>query len=500
VPGGRPLSAGHLELWEIVIQSPKRRAEGIVMNIKTRHFKRLGAFLVGALLLLEGSVLNAADLKGTAQARTEGGVLRGELRFDELGVLEAPGPEAEVSSRQAIAIARGFLALEVKQGSTAWQGARIGRVIPFWSVDGLKMAYEAEVLSASGEAQGSIFVEAWKALGPISAFSTQGPTTADILLRQWEEENGSRLEDEGAGYRFLWSAPAAAALQVFLLDGGTRFVSPIPGLDASSFQGIERLIQAALRDTETFPDSRWSPKREREELRKAYRERNFDGPLFQGRRSSLELSNRGGGIHAPATVGLGSSNFSHYKQEIRTWSKSANSTYKCYTGCMPVAFGIVLEYWDRKGYPKMVGTDKANSYTSHTNDVVRAMLDTLRGHLGTYCEKTDGTGLSPVSKASRALDYINGRGVGTWKSDTTNSSLYRWSRVMSEIDKGNPPVIHFDSSGKDSTVNHSAATYEYRDNWGISNDWACTETGWGDARCFQRTLLGSYYVTRVMRP
>ena len=54
--------------------------------------------------------------------------------------------------------------------------------------------------------------------------------------------------------------------------------------------------------------------------------------------------------------------FSNLYQERRGWTKGGLTNGKCAACCGPVGWAILLEYWDRNGYPNLISsiTDNPN--------------------------------------------------------------------------------------------------------------------------------------------
>ncbi|WP_040335462.1 hypothetical protein [Candidatus Magnetobacterium casense] len=70
---------------------------------------------------------------------------------------------------------------------------------------------------------------------------------------------------------------------------------------------------------------------------------------------------------------------------LSVWPYTCNTdygTYKSnirnYSGCVPVAFTIIAEYWDRNGFPNLVGNPSDNNNTNYQDNDVRYTIDRFR--------------------------------------------------------------------------------------------------------------------------
>lgn len=176
------------------------------------------------------------------------------------------------------------------------------------------------------------------------------------------------------------------------------------------------------------------------------------------------------------TEGKGYEKFSAYNQEKKFDDD-------CYTGCTPVAFGILLEYWDRHGYPAMVGSTTKNNYKNHLDPVVKGMLRTLRAVLGTFCT-SEGWGSTYIKNNTNVISYIFSRGYFSWRALNSRygkADPSAWNLLKYEINNGRPLVAAIASSGskKSKNADHSVVAYSYVDNPGRTNDKACYIYGWG---------------------
>lgn len=451
--------------------------------------------------------LLACALLAAGCSHEEGvGSIKSGLRATE-GSTDSRWAPAEIDVADARRIASGFVRHQAHSlRRREWAGAQIGNITTFTSPDSVVQAYECQVLNSRGNAQGWVMVEAWRAAVPISAFASEGQTQASALMElAAKQAHASAAANGDSTYRFFWAGPSNASIAVDHADGK----SEVLGLGMSPpprFEGAKRVRQAQAEAQRIDDESKRSMLSEFEEMRQAYATDDFSSTLLIGARRSMqdERLTKGHSDADPLSrhVGSGSSSFSHFIQEMRTWRNSASSIYRCNTGCTPVAFGMILEYWDRNGYPQMISTASDNSNTVHTDPDVVWMLDELRWNLRTACD-TMGNGGTLPANLNRVQDHVNSRGVGTWRAETLSGSS-AWSALQNEINASRPAAVHYDVSHSGGTINHSAAAYEYVDNWGSSNDWICAEKGWYPASsgiatwdCFTTTQAGDYLITTL---
>jgi hypothetical protein len=186
---------------------------------------------------------------------------------------------------------------------------------------------------------------------------------------------------------------------------------------------------------------------------------------------------------AALTVSV-SSTLASYTQESRTWSTgNSTGTGKCVAGCSPVAAAIVMQYWDRKTHPLLVGltTDQENWSTTDTD--VRSMIDDMRDYMDTYCESDGSTGWTSTSKIGPGVHaYMVSRGARS-SSIAATYTTSTFEKMAGQVLLNFPPIVNFSpgSSG------HSAVAYRYIDNAGTSTDQYCVMTGWSSATaCYGR--------------
>jgi hypothetical protein len=185
--------------------------------------------------------------------------------------------------------------------------------------------------------------------------------------------------------------------------------------------------------------------------------------------------------------------------KYKKWSNG-----NCFVGCTPIAAAIVFEYWDRDGYPKMIGSDSKNrSHSSETHDDVIAALDALRVEMRTSCD-SDGYGAThPNSIDDGVESYARSRGYK--KSTASNDKSSLWSAIKDEIDAGRPSMLTFEyddeKTGEERA--HTAVPYSYIDSTTNSDDSICVRTGWGSPtrKCYiVNSSTERWYIVTRIRP
>ncbi|MEO8378277.1 MAG: C39 family peptidase [Acidobacteriota bacterium] len=193
----------------------------------------------------------------------------------------------------------------------------------------------------------------------------------------------------------------------------------------------------------------------------------------------------------------GRGSFPSFYQESRKWP---NGT--CSSGCTPVAAAALFEYWDRNGFPKLIGTDSGNRKHTYPYeaDVIKA-LEEIRSALGTYClgDKA-GTGATLSSNMPTGMTkYAASKGYKSFTAD--NVVYFRWINLIDEINAGRPAMLSFTQNG--GKVGHTVTVYGYTDASGTSNDTICTMWGWDSqiTKCFNvySSTDDWSYLTRVRK-
>ncbi|HYI10138.1 MAG TPA: C39 family peptidase [Thermoanaerobaculia bacterium] len=348
-----------------------------------------------------------------------------------------------------------------------WAGAEVGEAIPFYSATApYPLAYEFSIVK-DGAPQGSILCGATEGTAAVIGYAPEGKSVAAALREAVEEELDRPIETKR---RYLYGGGSQFGIEVrpvdsvnLPMDSETLTVLPEEGVILYSFTFVPRSrYDWENRFRADFRVSREWIEHEREVRADL---------LLQPVRRKIETN-----ASKPKVKkgNLGTSGFAKFYQEKLKWSNG-----KCSTGCTPVAAAIVFEFWDRNGYPKMIGSDSKNkSHSSPTDPAVLDALKTLRKEMGTVCN-SDGAGATSnygASKGSKA--YARGRGYKN--SSTNNNSSREWSTIIDEIDAGRPPLLSFTGDLMMTGVigDHTVVPYKYTNSSDNSDDIVCVRTGW----------------------
>ena len=408
------------------------------------------------------------------------------------------GTESPVTLRQAATIAKNFVAFNSGACCSEWQKATRFTARRVFSTDGIVVSYEVAVQSDEGEKLGFIIVAAQKGNGEVvTAFTSDGPSESDTLERYFATVIqpalavvalkpiekiliGTPTGAYAVGVKF---AHHSSVLRDVPVQGGYYLFGVNPGITALSFTYKDK--EDRRRKLPGNPELQ-----EESDLRNALLTGDFSSSLFQ-EVSSGEID---GLTKASASI---SGTFSSFYQEKRAWTKGGLTNGTCYAGCAPVAWAIVLEYWDRNNYPKLISTDRDNSNTSTTDSDVRWTIDELRDVLKTTCTSAY-SGSTTYANAPKGISYAKSRGYSSSSSSNTSILWSAWWDLLSAVDSKKPPIAALDTNS-DRVMDHSAVVYSYEDNWGTANDKYRFRTGWTSptSLCYvtQNALYGLTKVT-----
>jgi hypothetical protein len=384
---------------------------------------------------------------------------------------------APVTLSEATLIARNFVTFNSVGHFPSWQEASQFNAERVFSSDGFVVSYEVSVRSAQGEPLGFVVVAAQKGFGQVvTAFTSEGEPISrglwadfsrqvqPIFVKNGLKPLGLRLigTDTGAYAIGVKASDSTPSFPGARLEGDYYLFSTFPDWGGMSFTYIDKrdLELKSPADTEY---------REELELREALLAGDFSSALFQ-EESSGEI----GGMDKGS--GSISGTFSPFVQETAAWTKGGLTNGKCAAGCGPVAWAIVLEYWDRNGYPKLISTAQDNSNTSTTDPDVRWTINELRGTLNTTCtSKYEGSTSYP--DLVKGASYAKSRGYSNSSASNTSILWSAWWDLLSAVGSGKPPIAALDTDGN-GVMDHAAVVFSYIDNWGTTNDSYCFRTGW----------------------
>lgn len=409
----------------------------------------------------------------------------------------------EVSVEEAIDIAKNFALYNSTEHFPIWRNADHFDTKKVFSSDDILVSYEVSIYSKRNEHLGYVVVSAQEGNGEVvTSFFSEGLSKAQILDDYFSKKLTPFFEKKQMNVvskKLIGTTTGAYAiglrfenddqyLRNVRLEGGYYLFS----LDGNNTMSLSYKDKKRLKSKQQNKASY----NEEAELRKALISADFSSNLFQ-EQSSGKISGLDKIEMKPKSSAYIDKSFSSLYQENRKWEKGGLTNNTCYAGCAPVAWTILLEYWDRNGYPKLISTDKDNSNTSTTDPDTRWTISELRAYLSTTCTK-DGQGSTTYANAVNGVSYAKSRGYNS-SSASNDAAWYStiWWNLISAIDNKKPPIAALDTNG-DTKMDHSAVIYSYIDNWGTSNDSYCFRTGWQNttATCYT-TQNKLYGLTRV---
>ncbi len=394
----------------------------------------------------------------------------------------------------AVQIAKGFKSFHEKDEFPEWKDATVSNQYEIFSSNGILVGYEISFVSPTGEDRGYIMVSAKRGDAVVPDFSAEGPSISSELIRYYEEVLAPQIKSAGLVVTeviFMGALPGFYAIglkfdrHLPILDeipnqDGWFIFSPFP--ESASLQ--YNVDSQGNRARSSSPEDG-----ENDEFRKALINQDFSGEFFQKEdsgkiegffdkdaKSRLPRRSSGSGGTSKAVSG----GFSKFYQENRAWSKGGLTDGTCHAGCSPVAWAILLEYWDRNGYPKMVSSDQDNRNTRTTAPDVRWLINELRGWLKTTCTSTDNRqGSTRYWYNTRGKYYAHQRGYKNF-SASNNYFGPAWWELIGAVKANQPPIAMIDSSPNDSTdgMDHAAVVYQYKDRRWNANDYFRVRTGW----------------------
>jgi len=413
---------------------------------------------------------------------------------------------AGITETEAMNIAKGFVKFQGEQGGfTPWAGATVSKLEKFYSSNGIIVAYEASVKSSDGQPKGYVMVNARKGGGVAPMFSPEGepPSTSlnnyyDGLIKVVEDfkKSAGLTKLTVSDHVLLAALPAyfavgikfanmdelvskypdvADALAQFPEQDGWIILSDAPENTWKNYhydettedpaaRGLDDCATRAAQDSLTEEDS----------LRQSLMKQDFTSKNFEKQNSgTISTSDSKGSL----TIGVGAvdGSFAPYYQETINWTKGKTVNGRCAAGCGPVAWAIVLDYWDRYGFSDLI--PNGNSHTDCRDKDVRNMINALRGYLKAGCD-ADYQSVVYTDNMSKGVYYANqDRGYKFKSSTYASNSSNLWDILKNSINMGWPAIALIDSQGKGQT-DHYVVVASYADYSGTSMDYYCARLGW----------------------
>ena len=398
-----------------------------------------------------------------------------------------------ISEVQAKTIAENFVEIE-KQNFPSWNEVSIKNSHAIYSSNGVVVGYEISFHDKKGNDRGYLIVGSDKNETIIPSFSENGSSIYDALVQYYESNLKQRFESLGLIPKetiFLGRIPFHFAVGVkfqegdhienndFISQDGWFIFSPNPDSQKKVYKKSEstrRSSRKSNEENEEFYDALINGDKNSKFFKK-----KSSGRIGNVRRTREAVSSSIGN----GTPVEGSKLFSNFTQKMdpnKPWTKGGLINGKCAAGCGPVGWAILLEYWDRNGYPNLVSSITDNANRTTTDPDVRWTINELRGYLETTCK--DGQGETMPWNIDQGEDYIKSRGYESNISTNMDFEPGFWD-VIRDINANRPPLILFDSS-KDFTItgnifgipNHYVVAYAYDDYFGKFNDRFKVKTGW----------------------
>jgi len=353
----------------------------------------------------------------------------------------------------------------VSEERPEWQDATIGEPQMFREASELPIAYEFPV-TVAGEPRGAIVTGATEGTSAVIMYWTEGPPMHRLLQDALAERIGASVDPERVRFYYGGASRFGIAYETDAYVSLDPDDASIGREGATIFYAPGSVVRTRSDWQEAFAaDFRVTPEwLEQERMNR----RDDDGADRLHADAKQPPADEKG-------VPGGSASFAPFYQENRKWPGSSVS---CYAGCSPVAAAILLEFWDRRGYKYVIGSDSSNRkhYAPGESDV-RDAIGALRTAMKTSCSGKNSSGSTSASKIPSGISsYLRDRGY-KWRID--NESILRWLSMIDEIKSGRPVLLSFYLKNKNG---HTAVAYSYRDDKGTKNDTFCVMTGWESPR------------------
>jgi len=368
-------------------------------------------------------------------------------------------------------IAVSYLKYSANHNFPEWKTSTIEKLTPFYSSNGDLLAYEASIIPTQNgqmKKQGYLFINVTKDKPLISTFSTTGESISAILKAYWENTYANQVVSAGLevlDFKFLISPPSGYAIGV-KLNGEASF------LDEATFQD-GYYIFTPFPDAKKLQYTYHKPKQsrtlksnsqERIQFKKALLEGDYNSFFFQTE-SKKEIKTK---KKTRDTKSI-SASFAPYHQEKSYWNDDRTDSY---AGCGPIAWSILYEYWDERGYGNLIGSAAFNSYYDVKDQNVINMISLLREYMSAFIMKDKQTGVWQ-SEVVKGIYYAHHRGYNNFTAYSTTDN--RWEALKQSINENKPSIAFYQYNYES---NHIAVAYNYIDNYGSQNDIFCVRTGW----------------------
>lgn len=407
-----------------------------------------------------------------------------------------------ISRTDASNIAINFVKFQSENGTPSWEKANRFIQDDVKDLSGNLRAYEIAVYDSAKKPIGYVVVPLNEGFGPVSSFNFEGKSKRQLLESRFNNEWRKTLESNnipikrinyvGAENGYIALAMRADEKYKDTEIEGAEYINGyyvfalnyIPGLEKILYKTSEDQMRMKMKMSISFDEIDRNIQEEQ-----SYRQSLIDGTinnktLFRSTSNSLEDS---------ANINY---TFAPYNQVKKLWPHGY-----CYTGCTPVALGILMQYWDRNGYGNLIGFNDSKKHTDHTDFIPMNTLSDIILKIGTQCKEGD-QGSTPYSSTVKIVDYISDRGYDNWEainSSYSKASNNAWDKLKIEIKEKRPSVAAVAVHGSTKSANHSVVVYSFKDYAGTTLDSFCYSTGWGNNPATDCMTRNTHYGTTVVR-
>ncbi len=381
-----------------------------------------------------------------------------------------------VTKKEAFKIAKNYKMIAENNFFKNWKDANISKLTPFYSLNGDLVGYEV-----SFKKHGDLFISAKSDIPLIPFASEKGYSMSEQLeniynnfKKRFEREN-IKIKD----IKYLISLPDCYAIAVKIND------ESLNSLDIEGFKKIgEWFIYSPINECKNAEYIFKIQKSKKRDLQ--IRKNQKLKKIFLDTNASLKYKNSLNfkKISFKDKRYISSKELSDFYQERRNWSNGY-----CFAGCTPVAWAILLEYWDRHGFPRMVGSANDNDNRVVWDSDVVYMIDRLRFFMDTYCN-SDGQGTTYREFVQRGIDYVYERGYKESYVERIQSSI--WRTIKYEILQNRPLLADINLN----TGGHSVVVYEFIENYENLDFEICVKTGWRDSpeKCYDVSYINQVHI------
>ncbi|CAM2011584.1 hypothetical protein [Acanthopleuribacter pedis] len=317
-------------------------------------------------------------------------------------------------------------------GWKEWENTKVKNVNPLWSLDSSLLAWEVEIVDAIDDSpKGWIIIEENENLPPILCYTKQGSTITEKLMGELLLQLGEDDFDK-AIFRFLHTGSSNIILEYSIDRMNYSRISINPF-------SVEAYPSSEVREKVFFqnvPEEKYEKfKKDNKSQRLQLLKKEFTPVSEEVTVSTLS------GFSSEKALKMGVTDFAHFYQKDLRWRNDTKGIYQCNSGCVPIAWVTVMEYWDRNGYPGMVGRPGDDWNVEIDDPDIIWAIDELRYELKTYCVERNGGARTSPGNYVDGVKHINSRGEGRWVS--RKHSFRLWDKIKAQIDKGNPAILAY---------------------------------------------------------